>query len=107
MGGKMTIKQVLEETIRIMGGINVPVMLKEQIADPLANAIANLALCVNAIDAADAKREQGNRAGNRGRNGGNGGDRNDGDSPFVPDEPERQGPSPCSEAVVEEIGGNG
>lgn len=95
MGGKMTIKQVLEETIRIMGGINVPVMLKEQIADPLSNAIANLALCVNAIDAADAKREHG------GRNGG--------DGPFVPDEPERQEPSPCSEAesVVEEIGGNG
>lgn len=94
MGGKMTIKQVLEETIRIMGGINVPVMLKEQIADPLANAISNLALCVNAIDAAKGKRG----------NGGNGGD-----GPFVPDKPELQEPSPCSEpeAVVEEIGGNG
>ena len=67
MGEQMTLKQVLEETIKIINGINVQVGLAETIAMPLTNARNNLLLCVDSLVKGDEDKgvkEQPEDAGN-------------------------------------------
>ena len=46
----MTIKEVLEITINNLNGISVPRWLNQQIGIPIDNAIANLQLCLDAMN---------------------------------------------------------
>jgi hypothetical protein len=50
---QMTIRQVLEITIDILGAISVPMSMKEQIADPIGGAMSNLQMCLNAMTEAE------------------------------------------------------
>ena len=93
MGEQMTVRQVLEETMKIIGGINVPVALKEQIADPLDLARKNLALCVDAIERSERDERE------RRWNGG--------DSPSSSGGAVTEGQSPCSEAADTEPSSSG
>lgn len=50
---QMTIRQVLEITIDILGAVSVPMSMKEQIADPIGGAMSNLRMCLNAMTEAE------------------------------------------------------
>lgn len=45
----MTIDEVLEITINMLNGVNVPVCLMDQIGTPISQAIGNLTECVKAL----------------------------------------------------------
>ena len=57
----MTLKEVLETTIDILGGISIPAGLVDQVGIPIRNAMNNLTLCVQAIsrENAEEKPEEG------------------------------------------------
>ena len=56
---KMTIRQVLELTMGLLEGIEVPMKYMESIGGPIMNAIHNLGACIQATDMAEAQaREQ-------------------------------------------------
>ena len=50
MEQQMTIKQVLEITVSSLGNIAVPRALNQQIGLPIDQAIANLQLCIDALE---------------------------------------------------------
>ena len=50
----MTLKEALQVTNGILTNISVPVGLKEQIADPIALAVANINEVIKAIDLFEA-----------------------------------------------------
>ena len=54
----LTIKQVLEITARNLESISVPVSQIQQIGVPLANAVANLQVCIGAIAEQEAQKEE-------------------------------------------------
>ncbi len=47
MEEKMTVGQVIEATIRLLGEIQVPMALYDQIGTPIKYAINNLYACLN------------------------------------------------------------
>lgn len=56
---KMTIRQVLEITVGLLEGIEVPMKQMEKIGQPVMNAIHNLQMCIQASAMAEAQaREQ-------------------------------------------------
>ena len=52
---KMTIRQVLEITMGLLEGIEVPMKYMESIGGPIMNAIHNLGACIQATDLAEAQ----------------------------------------------------
>ena len=54
----MTVKEVLDETKKMMGNIAVPMNLIEQIGVPLARCINNITQCIDAMDKAEKKAEE-------------------------------------------------
>ena len=52
MGDTMTVQEAIEITITNLGNIAVPRVLNEQIGIPIDMAIANLRLCVDAMNKA-------------------------------------------------------
>lgn len=53
----MTLEQVIEVTAQLLGGINVPAALTEQIGVPVSQAIGNLNACLEAIREAKKKED--------------------------------------------------
>ena len=51
MEGQMTKEPVIEETIRVLSNISVPVAKKHEIADPIEGSIQNLAIVLQMIEA--------------------------------------------------------
>lgn len=51
----MTVKEVLEVTVGILAGVNVPVALLQQIGEPIAAAIGNLNACIDGMNQAEVK----------------------------------------------------
>ena len=58
MENRMTIEQVLEATRNLLGAINVPAALIEQVGIPIKNAIGNLNLCIGAIRENTGEKEE-------------------------------------------------
>ena len=55
----MTLKEVLQITADILGNIQVPAVLTEQVAIPISNARNNLMECLAAIDRDEKKTAEG------------------------------------------------
>lgn len=55
--GSMEPVEILKETIRVLGGIWVPMGMKKEIADPIGGAICNLEICINRMEAEKNERE--------------------------------------------------
>lgn len=55
--GEMTPAEILTETIRLLGGIWVPMGMKKEIADPIDGAISNLQICITMMEAEKDERE--------------------------------------------------
>lgn len=53
----MTLKEVLEATIDILGGISIPAALVDQVGIPVRNAMSNLTLCVQAMSRNKAEKK--------------------------------------------------
>jgi len=53
----MTLLEVLEETIKILNKIEVPISMAEQIARPVLGCISNLNECVRALKESEKKQE--------------------------------------------------
>lgn len=51
MEDRMNKKQVLNETIKVLAGISVPIALRSQITDPIEGVISNLVIVLQMIDA--------------------------------------------------------
>lgn len=60
----MTVKEVLEITVNNLNGISVPRWLNQQIGVPIDNAIANLQLCIEAMNRPAEPDKEGNPDGN-------------------------------------------
>jgi len=62
MDGKMTVEEVITETIKILRSMVVPagmpVEMAAGIAKPIMDAIHNLSLCVDAINGQNAEQEE-------------------------------------------------
>ena len=55
----MTVKQVLEITVKILNEIEIPVSMMEKVGAPVMGAIGNLKQCIEAVEEAEQKaREQ-------------------------------------------------
>lgn len=52
----MTVKEVLQITVNLLGNISVPRKLNEQIGVPIDHCIGNLRECMRAMDAAEAQK---------------------------------------------------
>ena len=57
MGERISLAQGLEMTINLLKSINVPVGLKEQVTDPIMNAISNLEYFISEIQKVKEKEE--------------------------------------------------
>ena len=55
---RMTIQQVLEETVKLLNMIAVPVQMIESVGRPISNAVNNLDLCITAMKQADAQAQK-------------------------------------------------
>jgi hypothetical protein len=55
MEEKLTIRQVLEITVGLLEGIEVPMKQMEKIGAPVMNAIHNLQMCIEAQKLAEGK----------------------------------------------------
>lgn len=55
---QVTVKEVLQATIDILNGINIPVSMLDQIGNPIKVCANNLTECVKAIEAAEPKAEE-------------------------------------------------
>ena len=55
MEEKLTIRQVLEITMRLLEGIEVPMKYMERIGSPIMNAIHNISACIEASKLAEGK----------------------------------------------------
>ena len=49
---KMTVQQVLRMSIEQLDGIRLPMSMHEEVGMPIAAAIHNMRLCIEALDAA-------------------------------------------------------
>ncbi len=60
MENQMTIDQVLKITVETLEGLKVPVSMIDEIGIPVARAIGNIRMCIEAVEAsrAGAKREE-------------------------------------------------
>ena len=56
----MSIKNALIATRDVLGSINVPVILKEQITDKIDAAIKNITVCIDAISQAEQEEANAN-----------------------------------------------
>lgn len=50
MDNQMTVKDVLNDVIKLLNGINIPVSMVETVGIPVARAINGINLCINAFD---------------------------------------------------------
>lgn len=57
MNETMTIRQVLEETVKILNGIQIPISMAEQIAGPLLGCVQNLNACIRAMEQKEKPQE--------------------------------------------------
>lgn len=55
--GSMTPAEILTETLKLLGGIWVPMGMKREIADPIGGAISNIEICINMMEAEKHERE--------------------------------------------------
>ena len=62
MENQMTIDQVLRITINEMEGLKVPVGLMDEIGIPIARAISNIRLCIQAVEASREQQAQNENA---------------------------------------------
>ena len=53
MDNQLTVRDVIEGPINMLGNIAVPMNMNEQIGIPIDHAIINLRECINAFDRAD------------------------------------------------------
>ena len=58
MENQVTVRDVIEGTINMLGNIAVPRSMNEQIGIPIDRAISNLRECINAFDRADEAARQ-------------------------------------------------
>lgn len=58
MENQMTVGQVLTETIKLLGNINVPGEKIQEIGIPLMQSIENLKLCVSALETAEKEAKE-------------------------------------------------
>lgn len=56
-GGSMKPAEILKETLKVLGGIWVPMGMKKEIADPIGGAISNIEICINMMEAEKHERE--------------------------------------------------
>lgn len=54
---EMTPAEILRETLKVLGGIWVPMGMKKEIADPIGGAISNIEICINMMEAEKHERE--------------------------------------------------
>lgn len=47
---EMTPAEILTETIKLLGGIWVPMGMKKEIADPIGGAIGNIEVCIRMLE---------------------------------------------------------
>lgn len=59
----MTIRECLDISARILGGIRVPVEMTEELSVPLAGIRNNLILCINELDKRKAEQNAGEASG--------------------------------------------
>lgn len=57
MENQMTIDQVLKITVETLEGLKVPVSLIDDISIPVARAISNIRMCIQAVEASRAEAE--------------------------------------------------
>lgn len=57
MENQMTIDQVLKITVETLEGVKVPVKLMDDIGIPVARAISNIRMCIQAVEASRAEAE--------------------------------------------------
>lgn len=57
MENQMTIDQVLKITVETLEGLKVPVKLMDDIGIPVARAISNIRMCIQAVEASRAEAE--------------------------------------------------
>ena len=57
MENQMTIDQVLKITVETLEGLKVPVSLIDEISIPVARAISNIRMCIEAVEASRAEAE--------------------------------------------------
>ena len=62
MGKQMFKEDVISQTITVLGSIKVPVAMKEEVADPIADAMRNLIIVLQMIE---KEKEVGKDAGNK------------------------------------------
>ena len=55
--GSMKPAEILKETLKVLGGIWVPMGMKQEIADPIGGAISNIEICINMMEAEKHERE--------------------------------------------------
>ena len=55
---QMTVLEVLEITVRDLGGINIPVGMIQQVGMPIGQAIGNLNECIRALREAEQAEQQ-------------------------------------------------
>ena len=55
--GSMKPAEILKETLKVLGGIWVPMGMKTEIADPIGGAISNIEICINMMEAEKHERE--------------------------------------------------
>ena len=58
MEQQVTVKEVLEQTAKMLGEISIPASLIESIGIPVARAINNLKLCTEAMDRDEAEQRK-------------------------------------------------
>lgn len=58
MENQMTIDQVLKITVEMLEGLKVPVKLMNDIGIPVAGAIGNIRMCIEAYEASRAEAEK-------------------------------------------------
>ena len=49
METRMTVQEALEETVRMLEGVKVPISQMEEIGFPVARAVSNIKLCLEAM----------------------------------------------------------
>lgn len=58
----MDIREVLEISIGVLRGIQIPVDLAEQVGQPVLGVIGNLRLCIEALEKVQAKTDESGEA---------------------------------------------
>lgn len=58
MENVVTVKQVVEETIKLLNGINVPAEKIREIGIPIMQAVENLNMCISAWESDQAEQQK-------------------------------------------------